>query len=68
MGGPFDAVEIGEDHLDVAGELPQDLAARAARRRRLRRVGHHGDAREEAVSPLDTALNIATRSAHIVRP
>lgn len=43
-------LQIGEDHLDVAGELPQNLPARSAGWRWRARVGHDGDAPEGAVS------------------
>src|SRR5262245_56784680 len=38
--------EVGQHHLEVAAELPQDLPARPARRRRGLGVGDHGNARE----------------------
>ena len=47
---PLLGAQVREDHLEVAAELPQDLAARAARRRRVGGVGHHGDAPEAAVA------------------
>ena len=42
--------KIGQQHLEVAAEFPQDLAARAARRRRRLGIGHNRDAAEPAVS------------------
>src|SRR5687767_10433223 len=44
------AAEVGEDDLDVAAELPEDLAARAAGRCRLVRLADDGDAAEFAVA------------------
>src|SRR5216117_159886 len=38
--------QVREDDLEIAAELPQDLPARAARRRRRLGVGHDRDARE----------------------
>src|SRR5687768_5860028 len=46
----LDVGEVCEDHLDVAGKLPQYLSARPAWRRRLRRVSHHDDALEGTMS------------------
>ncbi len=46
-GGPL---EIGEDDLDVAAVLPQELAARPARRRRRAGVGDDRDPRERGLS------------------
>ena len=45
-----DRVEIREHDFDVAGKLPQDLPARAARRRRVCRVGDDGDAAKVAMA------------------
>src|SRR5216110_216363 len=42
--------EVGQHDVEIAAELPQDLAARAARRRERRRVGDNRDAREGAMS------------------
>ena len=39
-------VQVGEDDIDVAAVLPEQLAARAARRRRRLGVGDDGDAGE----------------------
>src|SRR5438477_454788 len=47
--------EVGELHVAVAAELPQDLAAGAARWRGRLRVGDDGDARELAM-PLGKGL------------
>ncbi len=44
------SLQISEDHLEVAGELPEDLAARAARRRRRLRRRDDGDATERAMA------------------
>src|SRR5262245_14314053 len=40
------AAEIGEDDLEIAAELPQDLTARAARWCRCVGIGNHSDAAE----------------------
>src|SRR5436305_12614377 len=42
--------EVRELDLEVAAELPQDLPARAAGRRRFVGVGHDRDPRERAVA------------------
>src|SRR5689334_7217790 len=42
--------EVREVDVEVAAELPEDLAARAARRRRRFRVGDDGDAREDVMA------------------
>src|SRR5581483_12358101 len=42
-------LQVRELDLEVAAELPQDLPARAARRRRRLGVGDDGDARERAL-------------------
>ena len=55
MVAPFFLDEVRELNLEVAAELPEDLAARAARRRRRFRVGDDRDAREHAV-PLGDRL------------
>src|SRR5476651_2221303 len=55
MMAPFFLDEVRELNLEVAAELPEDLAARAARRRRRSRVGDDRDAREHAV-PLGDRL------------
>ncbi len=62
------AAQVREDHFDVAAELPEDLAARAARRRRRLRCRRRRRCGGSVRWPSDSALNIATRSAHIVRP
>src|SRR5207253_8705567 len=48
--GPRLAGEVGEDHFEIAAELPEDLTARAARRRWRGGVRDDGDPREGAVS------------------
>src|SRR5262245_49845637 len=42
--------EVGEDHVEVAAELPQNLPAWTARWRWRVRVGDNGDACEAAVA------------------
>ena len=46
------AGEIGEHDVEIAAELPQDLAARAARRRRRFGVGDDGGIRVSMTSRL----------------
>src|SRR5688500_10254869 len=60
----FDAVEIGEDDFDVAGEFPQYLAAGAAGRRGLKRVGDNREALERSVPFGKSLENRDTLSAH----
>src|SRR5260221_13331559 len=44
------AGQVGEVDVEIAAELPEDLAARAARRRRLLGIGDDGDAREDVMA------------------
>ena len=44
------SLEVGEDHVDVAAVLPQELAAGPAGRRRVLGVGDDDDAREDVVA------------------
>ena len=44
------ASQVGQHDLDVAGELPENLTARAARRRRRLGVGHDRNAAKAAMA------------------
>src|SRR5262245_58217566 len=44
------ASQVGENHFEIAAELPEDLAARAARRRRRVRIGDDGNPTELSMS------------------
>src|SRR5262249_49860863 len=44
------ASQVGENHFEIAADLPEDLAARAARRRRRVRIGDDGNPTELSMS------------------
>ena len=64
---PVLSTQVRQNHFEISAELPEDLAARPAGRRRGR-VSATMAIRRNRRCPSESALNIATRSAQMVRP
>lgn len=57
-------LQVRENHFDVAGKLPQDLAAGSARGRRVSGIGDDDDAPKRSVSLRDGLEDSDALGAH----